>query len=63
MKKYIGYRKQGLKCDKNGNRFVVTVPYLPKPNEVLICAKHKTYCNSGACRKERIKGTKYNKYL
>jgi hypothetical protein len=54
-KKYIGYREQGLKCDKNGNRFDVNISIFHSgfPQVITICKKYKTYCHSGACRKER----------
>jgi len=56
MKKYIGYRKQSIECDKNGNRFLVKAPY--SSQEILVCVKHKTYCHSKACLEERTGMTK-----
>ncbi len=55
MLRYKGYREQGLECDRNGNRLGIEVPYLSKPNVVLVCVKHKTYCHSKACLKDRMK--------
>jgi len=51
MKKYIGYREQGIECDKNGNR--IEIPCIRCNQINLICIKHKTYCHSKACLKER----------
>ena len=59
MKKYMsntlkhkGYREQVLECDKNGDRFIIKAPYASR--EILVCIKHKTYCHSKACIKERL---------
>lgn len=48
---YIGYREYGLKCDTNGNRLCIKAPY--NQFATLVCVKHKTYCHSGVCLKER----------
>lgn len=51
IKKYKSYREQGLECDKNGNRILISAPY--SQQSILVCVKYKTYCHSGACAKER----------
>jgi hypothetical protein len=54
-KKYIGYFEQYQKCGKNGNRFDLDLSFFHNgfPQSVIVCKKYNTYCNSGACRKER----------
>ena len=56
MKKYIGYRKQGIECDKKGNR--IEVPCIRCSQINLICIKYKTYCHSKVCLSERTGLTK-----
>jgi hypothetical protein len=57
------YRAQALECDANGNRFEVEVPYLKKPNVILICRRYRTYCHSQACLQERIDKDELAKYF
>jgi hypothetical protein len=50
-KKYISFREYHKKCIKKGT--IIEVPCLWCRRTMLICKKHNTFCNSGACRKER----------
>lgn len=52
MKKYKSFRQQITDCEKNGNRIEVRCIKCGQRN--LICKKYNCYCNSGACRKERM---------
>jgi hypothetical protein len=54
-KRYIGFGERFQKCGKNGNKFDVDISIFHSgfPQVITICKKYKTYCHSGACRKER----------
>ena len=49
---YKSFREQALECDKNRNSFIINPPYANR--EIIVCLKHKTYCHSKACIKERV---------
>ena len=49
---YKPFREQFIQCGKIGNRFIVQSP--SENCGIIVCVKYKTFCNSGACRKERM---------
>ena len=51
MKIYKSFRKQGIECDKNGNR--ISIKCLFCEGIMLVCKKYNTFCHSKVCLSER----------